>query len=467
MSYLMSYKGKEVPFCIALLVGCIALLAPLVSRAAPLFVTLTALPSSGVEVVGVDLIAQVAGSASGELLTYRFDCTSDGTFEGSFVTTSQTYTIENLCDYLERGAYQARVQVEQGSAVAVTSLGISIEKKGTFEISHALRVPGGSWQKTVQAQAGQKVEFRTQITGKGDLPSRRVFVRDELPLHFVPTGRATLNGTALSQDIRIGVEIPEIAPGQTVTLDFEAQAPGSSQLSLGTSKFINVIIAYNAQKALTNVATVMMERKVIAALPSKKPVAKIEPLPQTQVFQLPDLQVKAISVPPQKMLILANLAKEVEPEVKYLGDCDTDQGSGWDKSEFDKESTGFRMLCTYETPGTYTAKIAAEAKGSVKEQEIQLEIPQVAASAKDGSGILGKLRMFGASVASGTRQNLFGTLLVLLAAAVLVAFLLADPERVRKVVYKIRRRYIDTRTSFVGLLERRKYERNNEGFPSL
>ena len=62
---------------------------------------------------GVDLEAVVSGTATGTI-TFRFDCTSNGTWEREVVTDSVIFRSENLCDYQNPGNYSAKVRVERG-----------------------------------------------------------------------------------------------------------------------------------------------------------------------------------------------------------------------------------------------------------------------------------------------------------------------------------------------------------------
>jgi len=72
-------------------------------------------PSSGhAPLTDVDLTATVSGTATGDI-TYRFDCTSDGTWERTITTAGTTYTATDLCSYNTTGNYTAKVRVEKGS----------------------------------------------------------------------------------------------------------------------------------------------------------------------------------------------------------------------------------------------------------------------------------------------------------------------------------------------------------------
>jgi len=69
--------------------------------------------SSGkVPLKDVGLIAYVSGTATGDI-TYKFDCTDDGTWEKIQVTDSTSHTASDLCDYTLAGIYTTKVKIER------------------------------------------------------------------------------------------------------------------------------------------------------------------------------------------------------------------------------------------------------------------------------------------------------------------------------------------------------------------
>ena len=86
-------------------------------KAQTLSVTLEAIPSSGsAPLTGVDLKATVSGTAIGPI-NYKFDCTSDGTWEYEFSGISDNpKLVVDACNYQTGGTYNAKVYVERGAA---------------------------------------------------------------------------------------------------------------------------------------------------------------------------------------------------------------------------------------------------------------------------------------------------------------------------------------------------------------
>jgi len=78
-----------------------------------LSVTLDANPNEGyIPLRNVDLSARVSGTARGTI-TYRFDCTNDGTWDHTHSTSSTSYTAEDVCDYTGVNLYTARVRADR------------------------------------------------------------------------------------------------------------------------------------------------------------------------------------------------------------------------------------------------------------------------------------------------------------------------------------------------------------------
>jgi len=86
-------------------------------KAQTLSVTLEAIPATGsAPLIGVDLKATVSGTAIGPI-NYKFDCTSDGTWEYEFSGISDNPKIVvDACNYQTGGTYNAKVYVERGAA---------------------------------------------------------------------------------------------------------------------------------------------------------------------------------------------------------------------------------------------------------------------------------------------------------------------------------------------------------------
>lgn len=98
-----------------------------VSAPPTLTISLVANPNTGTNPLeNVDLIAQVSGTATGNII-YKFDCENDGTFEHtSAATTQTTYTAAAVCTYPHPGNYTANAVVERQGLTANSTAGIIV-----------------------------------------------------------------------------------------------------------------------------------------------------------------------------------------------------------------------------------------------------------------------------------------------------------------------------------------------------
>jgi hypothetical protein len=104
-----------------------------------LSVTLSANPSSGATPLnGVDLTATVSGTATGTI-NYKFDCTSDGTWDYTFNNISDNPKIVvDACNYASAGTYTAKVRVERdvaNPAEATATVIVTAAPKPTISFS--------------------------------------------------------------------------------------------------------------------------------------------------------------------------------------------------------------------------------------------------------------------------------------------------------------------------------------------
>ena len=135
-----------------------------------LSVDISANPSSGpAPLNNVDLTANVSGTATGDI-TYKFDCTNNGTWERTQTTSSTSYTATDLCDYTDAGVYTAKVSVERNGlafngtiAIAVNSSDVSLNiTKQAKNISKNQ----SSFESSVTAKPSETNEFKIEKTSQ-------------------------------------------------------------------------------------------------------------------------------------------------------------------------------------------------------------------------------------------------------------------------------------------------------------
>ena len=77
----------------------------------PLSLVFTSNPAVGnAPLSNVDLIAQVGGTAIGDIL-YQFDCTGDGIWEREITTSFEDYTALDLCSYSSLGIFTPKAKI--------------------------------------------------------------------------------------------------------------------------------------------------------------------------------------------------------------------------------------------------------------------------------------------------------------------------------------------------------------------
>ncbi len=112
----------------------------------PLNVTLSASPSSGdAPFTDVSLRADVSGNSPNSLITYRFDCNGDDTWEATIQTYSVSYTAEKICNYYSAGSYTARVRVDNNGNTNENRISVSVGNNNNFVENsyHGITVDAG------------------------------------------------------------------------------------------------------------------------------------------------------------------------------------------------------------------------------------------------------------------------------------------------------------------------------------
>jgi len=105
--------------------------------------SISATPSSGnAPLDNVDLNASVSGTTSGDI-TYRFDCTNDGSWERTITTSSTSYTATDLCDYSSPGVYAERVSAERGGLLIQGTTNIVVGEIANLAVDFSVNPSSG------------------------------------------------------------------------------------------------------------------------------------------------------------------------------------------------------------------------------------------------------------------------------------------------------------------------------------
>jgi len=234
-----------------------------------LSVTLSTNPSSGEEPLNnVDLTAYVSGTATGDI-TYKFDCTNNGTWEKTITTSSESYTATDLCDYSSSGVYTATVKVERGGLSFQGTAAIVVTEEGEEEASLSISKKGRnisqdktSWVSTISAEPEDIIEFRIIVTSNGDEKAEDVIVRDSLPSRMEFFGNLKIGGSSSSKDIEDGIDIGDLSPDRTKTITYEVQLADEDEFSSGTTDLTNLARAWADNASQVNdLARVKVEKE--------------------------------------------------------------------------------------------------------------------------------------------------------------------------------------------------------------
>jgi hypothetical protein len=264
-------------------------------------VTLSANPSSGPAPLNdVDLTAQVSGTATGSI-TYKFDCTNDGSWEKTTTTSSNPYTAFDLCDYPSQGTYTAKVRVERQ--------GVSDENTTTISVAAPLT------------------------------------------LHLAVTTSPS-SGHAPLNDVDITAQVSGTATG-SITYKFDCTGDGSWEKTLTTSS-----TSYTAYDLCDYSSAGVYSIKVSV----ERQGLLVEGIVNVIVDTIATLAIdfsanpSSGSAPLNDVDLTAFVSGTAMGTITYQFDC-TNNGS-WEKT-VTTSSTSYTAydLCDYSSAGEYTAKV--------------------------------------------------------------------------------------------------------------
>lgn len=130
------------------------------------------------------------------------------------------------------------------------------------------------WANSVQADPGDRLEFRVAITWQGTASTQNVLVRETFVqgLAYVPN-TLRLDGVPLTGDVTQGnINIGAMETSQTKALTFEVIVTSAELLPAGITDFVNTATIFNADGGATSVSTVHVVR---AGVPTNVPTGPL------------------------------------------------------------------------------------------------------------------------------------------------------------------------------------------------
>jgi len=117
------------------------------------------------------------------------------------------------------------------------------------------------WKNEVTSDPGDTIQFQIKIVNIKNASISGVKVKDVLPSKLAYSGNLFIDDVSSNQDLGPGVDLGEIASGQTRTITFEAKAAGENNFNYGATELINVVNAFNNDFSLFATTKVMVNKK--------------------------------------------------------------------------------------------------------------------------------------------------------------------------------------------------------------
>jgi len=132
-------------------------------------------PNSGAAPLNnVDLVTTVSGTATGPI-TYKFDCTNDGSWDKVITTNDTSYTAVDLCNYSSPGNYLAKVSVGRGGLFFEGTTAIMVNGNQNLSVTLSAIPSSGTaplrdvdLKAVVSGSSNGEITYRFDCTGNGD-----------------------------------------------------------------------------------------------------------------------------------------------------------------------------------------------------------------------------------------------------------------------------------------------------------
>jgi len=120
------------------------------------------------------------------------------------------------------------------------------------------------WQESTSAKPNDKVAFRIIVSSPSGGGAYDLILKDTLPGKIIWYGNLEINGVSSSGSIVDGLEIGDLAAGQSKTITFEMLIASEGSFPYGVTDLINVAMVYNIDRAVTDAAKVTVQKTAIA-----------------------------------------------------------------------------------------------------------------------------------------------------------------------------------------------------------
>ncbi len=218
--------------------------------------TLSANPSSGpAPLNNVSLTATVSGTATGPI-TYRFDCTGDGSWELVQTSESTSYTAVNLCNYPNPGTYTAKIEVIRNGLAFLGATGILVQGNNLLSVTLSANPSSGpaplqdvDLTATVSGTATGPITYRFDCTNDGIFErtittSATIYVASNLCDYpnagqYIAKVKVERGGLSFQSTTAIEVTSPKIQGGVVLNIDKLARNITDNQTNFTNSVTAN------------------------------------------------------------------------------------------------------------------------------------------------------------------------------------------------------------------------------------
>ena len=152
-----------------------------------------------------------------------------------------------------------------GSAVDSVTVNVNLPVSGTFAINKTVRnlSKGTGYLESVNAEPNEVLIFAITIAA-GQNPVYNLTVRDTLPTGILYGGDLKLNNITIAGDILAGINIGNLAAGETKTITFVANIAGPNSFSFGQTELTNTVSVSSETSSLLDTAKVIVSKKAVA-----------------------------------------------------------------------------------------------------------------------------------------------------------------------------------------------------------
>lgn len=110
-----------------------------------------------------------------------------------------------------------------------------------------------TWYKSISADPGDELLFRTLVNSTSNLKIRDVKVKVNLPVGIIYMGELTVNDKSYHEDITLlALDIGDITANQTKAITFKARVAKLENLSSGTNNLISTVLIYTPYLSKTD-----------------------------------------------------------------------------------------------------------------------------------------------------------------------------------------------------------------------